>query len=126
MSERIYRVQHGWDGRGPWSQGFSSVWTDPERTGLPPTFQQEFPKLKLKPNVYHGCGCRTLDQLRKWFSAYEATALASLGFHIALLKPHEVIAESENQLVFTRLRPLREWDGRIDLGALYDPAEVPQ
>ncbi len=118
VSHTVFRVQHS-DGRGPWSPGFSFVWTDPDRTDLPPTWMEEFPGLKQKPNVFHGCGCKDLMQLRKWFNGYEAKTLSELGFYIARIEADRIIAESENQLVFTTLRPFWECRLRIPMSQLH-------
>jgi hypothetical protein len=108
MSLLIYRVQ-GIDGRGPWRPGFSHRWVEDCDRPLPPPWFEEFgTKIMrgLKATEFVGCGCRTLEQIDKWFIPRELDRLCVLGFHLVCMEVDRVIAESENQIVFARSKPL--------------------
>ena len=104
----IFRVQDK-DGRGPWKPGFSESWVIPRRDhdNLPPWYE-EFgdisDQLFLFPHF--GVGCRTIKQLRRWFSKKEYSHLRSLGYRAICLEPDTIIVESEIQCVFGRSIPL--------------------
>ena len=55
-----------------------------------------------------GCGCRTLGQLRRWFTPTEYATLRRCGYCAVRMEVSRVLAESEVQCVFERARPLRE------------------
>lgn len=59
-----------------------------------------------EPDECMGCGCRTLDQLFKWFTPTERVRLRALGYSIVTMWVDRIIAESENQVVFARKKPL--------------------
>lgn len=107
----VYRVQAP-DGRGPFRPGLTVRWLKraPEALLLP--WQEEFDvqatlrKADRRQPQHIGCGCRTQDQLRRWFSLPEYKALLSLGFQAVELDVHLVLAESRVQLVFQRSLPL--------------------
>ncbi len=107
----VYRVQDR-DGRGPYRPGFSHRWTD-DLGPIKLPFADEFgwslasiPK-RFLPHEVGGCGFRTLDQLYDWFTSRERRQLARLGYVIAYMAIDRVLAESDNQVVFARLKPLR-------------------
>jgi hypothetical protein len=58
------------------------------------------------PDECMGCGCRTLDQLFKWFTPTERVRLHALGYRIVTMWVDRIIAESPNQVVFARRKPL--------------------
>lgn len=104
----ILRVQDK-GGRGPWRPGFSHIWTNPDRAGLPQAIWEVWPDLKFNSNVLHyGCGCRSKEQLAKWFDAYELSNLYMLGFRLVSIKPDRILAENEDQVVFGVRQPLAE------------------
>lgn len=120
MNDIVLRVQDKF-GRGPWRPGFSREWAEDrdERENLLPCFVQFGIDLTTKANPslgrYFGCGCRTIEQLKRWFSANEYKTLLNLGYR-AVRIDGTVIAESEIQVVLQRKIPLNE---RIDFVDLY-------
>lgn len=106
---RIFRIQDA-DGRGPYKPGFSHRWVDQraDDTHRPPYFV-EFPHISrlLLPGWHYGCGFRTARQLHRWFSQAEVGRLKKLGYDVVLLDVDRIIAESDNQLVFACVEPLR-------------------
>ncbi len=104
---KLIRIQDK-DGRGPYRPGFSQVWSDPEGPFLPPIFVEfGWDIFKSLENRHGGCAFRSMDQLKKWFSRFEIERLLRLGFKIVEMEVDEIIAESENQIVFARSIPLR-------------------
>lgn len=106
MSVTVYRVQDA-DGRGPFKPGFSRYWLDHDRDDWPPPFFEEFPGLRFPDGGHIGCGCRTLDGVRRWFNDRELSTLAAAGYQVVAIDADRVLAESEHQIVFWRRRPLR-------------------
>lgn len=108
----VYRVQDE-DGRGPFRPGFSCEWADEEiAPGMDalPTWPEEFGCDLIdrcgRRGEHFGTAVRSAKLLGKWFSATERHRLQMLGFNAVRLRTNRVLAESENQLVFARTRPL--------------------
>lgn len=115
--DRVYRVQAE-DGRGPWRPGFSHVWVDEDAPSghLTETVMDLIPVEVLRnlPTTHaYGCGCRTLAQLRDWFTPVERQRLSRLGFHPVVMRVDAVLAESDRQVFFARCRPLAEGATRL-------------
>lgn len=66
---------------------------------------------------HFGCGCRTVEQLQRWFTAAEYETLARFGYQAVRFEVDRVLAESDIQLVFQRARPLRFGAEPFDLYA---------
>lgn len=109
--ETIYRVQHEKDGRGPYRPGLTWQWQEEDGPAHPP-IQLEFDVPSAWSQALTGqavgCGFRTLEQLHRWFSPMELAKLTALGFRVVKLEVDRVLAESENQLIFCRSKPLAE------------------
>lgn len=112
MSATVYRVQDA-EGRGPFRPGFSHWWVE-ERADheklLP--WMVEFgpdaiPRDGWPFGKHFGSACRTLEQLRRWFTASEYATLQSYGFQAVEMDVSRVLRESDIQLMFQRARPLR-------------------
>ncbi len=110
----IYRIQDK-EGRGPFKPGFSKVWSDDDfALGVKahPTWMQEFGSDLIakngKPGNHWGSGLRTIEKLNEWFSKAEQARLAQLGYNVVSMQIDRILAESENQLVFERARPLHK------------------
>lgn len=103
----IYRVQDK-DGRGPFKPGFTKRWTDYNGPLTPPTFLEQFGPVHRNalPGEHVGCGCRSLQQLRLWFTPKEMKWLLKHGYQIVKLDVVRILAESDSQLVFARHKPL--------------------
>jgi|SRR6185503_6191450 len=105
----VYRVQDS-DGRGPWKPGFSARWVEdrPEEefaTLLP--WPVQFGMLRRSSaRMSMGCGCKSLEQLRRWFTKSEYSTLRGFGYIAVKLNADRVLAESDIQCVFERSRPL--------------------
>jgi hypothetical protein len=106
----IFRVQDQ-DGRGPWKPGFSHKWviTRPDHDNLLP-WPIEFGDIlkNFLPAENHGCGCRTIKQLRRWFTHREYKTLKKFNYHAVSIDVDRIIAESNIQLVFGRIKNLNE------------------
>lgn len=117
MSERqmIFRVQDK-DGRGPFKPGFSKHWLDHELHCQHRSWIEEFGLEILsnrKEGEYLACGCRSMQKIREWFSDSELERLRDFGYDIVTIDIDRVIAESDNQVVFARRRPLKFLSGSI-------------
>ncbi len=117
----IYRVQDK-DGRGPWKPGFSIKWVE-DRTdhdNLKP-YITEWPEFnihaEIMPDEHCGCGCLTLEQLKRWFTETEYNRLRIMGYRAVKLKANRILRSSEKQCVFTRKRALRKGATEISLYA---------
>jgi hypothetical protein len=105
---RVYRVQDA-EGRGPYRPGMSSRWVDKNDELPPPDWITEFGAAIMKdrrPDEFVGCGVRDLDQLSKWFSPTEMPRLRALGYRLVAMNIDRILAQSTNQIVFARTRPL--------------------
>jgi len=111
--DTIFRIQDH-EGRGPWRPGFSKKWVDVLGPPPPPPYFEEFPnwqeliKLPKQAGLHHGCGCRSIEQMRRWFTKNEMWKLRRLGFAIVTMDVDEIIAESDNQVIFARLKSLNK------------------
>lgn len=120
----IYRVQDP-DGRGPWKPGFSHRWAEDrpkeEYEALVP-WPVQFGNV-LRHSIVGmslGCGCRSLEQLRRWFTPKEYATLRSFGYCAVKMETGRILAESDIQCVFERAMPLREGVEPVEL---YPPNE---
>jgi hypothetical protein len=110
----IYRIQDA-EGRGPFRPGLSLRWIDdeakPHESTLKP-WPEEFPEvffaIRIFRTIYCGCGCNSPEQLKLWFSKLEIRKMEILGLNPVIMEVDEILAESPVQLVFRRLKPLRE------------------
>jgi hypothetical protein len=112
MSNRVVRIQDH-DGRGPFKPGFSHVWCDTEGDPQLPPWFQEFPgllqKVRKAAETHHvGCGCRSVEQIERWFTPTERVRLSILGYKLVSMEVDRVLAESKNQVVFLREKPLKD------------------
>ena len=113
----IYRVQDK-EGRGPWRPGFSHKWVEDreDHDNLVP-WLYEFGRVD-QTAIYGmaiGCGCLTLEQLRRWFTESEYRKLQRYGYHAVRIKVGRVLAASDIQCVFERAKPLRYDVERVEL-----------
>lgn len=117
MSETVYRIQDS-DGRGPWKPGFSHRWVEDreDHANLVPWYSEFGPvHQRAIIGMALGSGCRTLNQLRRWFTASEYATLLRLGYRAVRLDAGRILAESEIQCVFERAKPLREDVEEVEL-----------
>lgn len=107
----IFRIQDK-DGRGPWKPGFSHKWVE-DRADLenlipwPLQFGMGVLK-KAIAGMSLGCGCRSTEQLRKWFTPSEYQTLLKYGYHAVKMDAVLILAESDIQCVFKRVKLLNE------------------
>jgi hypothetical protein len=116
----IYRVQDI-SGRGPFRPGFSQYWASRD-VMRPKAWTEEFPGLLATirasaASFHYGCGCRGLFQLARWFLPEERPRLAALGYAVVSM-PAEILAVSDDQLVFMRRAPLYSGILMLSWGAL--------
>ena len=113
MAALVIRVQDA-EGRGPYRPGFSRQWSD----AIGPICKPWWVELGLSmadaharmPVGYHyGCGFRSADQLRAWFTNGERKRLNRLGFQVATILPDIVFAETPTQVVFGTREPLNTY-----------------
>lgn len=120
VAVRVYRVQDS-EGRGPFRPGFSHWWVEerPDHDNLVPWMQQfghdAIPRTGWPFGKHFGCACRTLGQLRRWFTASEYATLQRFGFQAVSMEADRVLHESEIQLLFQRAKPLRADVSPMDL-----------
>jgi hypothetical protein len=116
----IFRIQDV-DGRGPWKPGFSNKWVisrDDIENLIPWPVQFDAPKILhqiVKSKMHSGCACRSIDQLRRWFTPAEYETLRKYGYEAVRMHADRILAESTIQLVFLRDMPLNEGGKVIDL-----------
>ena len=115
----IYRVQDK-DGRGPWKPGFSRFWVEDrdDHDNLVPWYV-EFGDVHRRAIVgmHMGCGCRSLEQLRRWFTATEYATLQLAGYQAVQMAADRILAESDIQCVFERAKPLHIGVDAVELYA---------
>lgn len=110
----ILRVQDR-DGRGPFKPGMSAKWCDASDAPQFAPMYEEFGTEIVGKMQDHldkhggafGCGCRTRAKIDEWFTKREQIKLASLGYALVSMQEDSVFAESPDQVVFWRKRPLR-------------------
>lgn len=118
----ILRVQDR-EGRGPYRPGFSAKWLDDDGPTTLPWWEELGEDMVAAhrqrcAGPYHwGCGFRSGDQLRAWFTPRERGRLARLGFALVRIWPSVVVAETPTQVVFGCSRPLAEAMPRISLAS---------
>src|SRR5207247_592614 len=99
IGSEVFRVQDK-DGRGPWKPGFSHRWVEDreDHDKLVPWYT-EFGRVDRRAiyGMAVGSGCRTLEQLRRWFTPSEYRTLRRLGYQAVRLKAGRILAESEIQ-----------------------------
>lgn len=110
MQKTIYRIQDK-DGRGPFKPGFSHKWTEdrPDHMNLVP-WALEFGNV-LRGSIRGmsiGCGCTTVEQLKRWFTQSEYSKLLTFGYRAVKMDVGRVLGESNIQCVFERCKPLKE------------------
>lgn len=113
----VYRVQDR-AGRGPWKPGFSAQWVEyrPDHDLLIPWYRQfGWVNERAIVGMHVGCGYRTVEQLRRWFTPSEYAKLQGFGYRVVQLEVGRILGESDIQLVFERARPLREAATPVDL-----------
>lgn len=108
----VFRVQDK-DGRGPWKPGFSQRWVEDrpeeEYAALVPWPMQFGDVLRRSiVGMSLGCGCRSLEQLRRWFTPTEYATLRRFGYCAVKMEAGRILAESDIQCVFERAKPLRD------------------
>lgn len=115
----VYRVQDRY-GRGPWQPGLSMKWIEDrpqsEYAALKP-IMLEFPRLlgQLRDGFHFGCGCTSLEKLRRWIQPSEWRTLMRMGFRCYAIVPDRIVCESETQCVFESRIQLKKHRNRIQL-----------
>lgn len=113
MSNRLFRIQDA-EGRGPFRPGFSHLWLSP----LVHRDIEKFPPIHVAfgldwldkvPHRWHcGTGCRSMYHLGLWFTDIELERLHNFGFTIVQIDYDIILAESDNQVLFARRKPLNK------------------
>ena len=95
----IYRIQDK-TGRGPFRPGFTIKWIEgrEDMGNLEPWFT-EWPEFNVQEEMnvdeHCGCGCMTLEQLRRWFTETEYNKLRTLGFRAVKMNVDRILRSSE-------------------------------
>lgn len=112
----VYRIQDA-DGRGPFKPGFSKRWVieRDDQENLMPWIIEMPNVLSLSSGWPLGCGCRTIDQLKRWFTRKEYRKLVSLGYRAVQISGVRVLGESATQCVFECQTRLSEAGAEIKL-----------
>lgn len=118
-SDFIYRVQDSL-GRGPWKPGFSHKWVEdrPEsefEALVPWPLQFKGVMSRRIIGMHMGCGCKIIEQLRRWFTPKEYKTLQGFGYAAVKMEAGRILAESDIQCVFERAKPLNESVEPIEL-----------
>ena len=115
----IYRIQDI-EGRGPWKPGFSKQWVESrdDHDNLIPWYEQfgRVDRLAIV-GMHIGCGCRTIEQLRRWFSPNEYATLIDKKYNAVCMNVDRVLGESDIQCVFERIKPLHK---HVEIFQLYE------
>lgn len=117
MTNTVYRIQDK-DGRGPWRPGFSKHWIEsrPDHEHLVPWLQEFGPvHFRAIVGMHLGCGCTSVDQLRRWFSPAEYQRLIEFGYQAVRMEAGRILAQSDIQCVFERAKPLHKNVSQFDL-----------
>lgn len=105
--EYVFRVQDK-KGRGPFAPGFSRQWVicRPDHNNLRPWFE-EFGRVdqEILDGCFGGSACKTIHQLRRWFTKPEYKKLKKFGYKAYKVKVNRVIAESDVQCFVTKRDP---------------------
>lgn len=103
----VYRLQDS-EGRGPFKPGFSKTWVIPraDHENLQPWFI-EFGRVdaQVLTGETSGSACRSLEQLRRWFSKREYRKLKKCGYKAVRMSVNRIIAESDIQCFVGRAKP---------------------
>ena len=106
----VYRVQD-LSGRGPWKPGFSKIWVEerPDHKNLQPWFI-EFGWVNKKglSGETLGSACKTIEQLRRWFTKQDYEKLKTYGYKSVKIEVNRIIAESDIQCFVGRAKPFNE------------------
>ncbi|PKN97095.1 MAG: hypothetical protein CVU43_17840 [Chloroflexi bacterium HGW-Chloroflexi-5] len=111
MPTTIFRVQDKY-GRGPWKPGFSESWVEDREDldNLKAWPLEDVRRIAIeaaKHDLCLGSGCKSLEQLRRWFTESEFRNLSELGYRAVALKGAIIVREDETQCLFARGRPHR-------------------
>ena len=113
----VYRIQDA-EGRGPWKPGFSQFWVeDRDDHDLLRPWYEQFGRVDRKAIVgmHIGCGCQTVEQLRRWFTPTEYARLVRYGYKAVRMNVGRILGESDIQCVFERSIPLARDVHEFDL-----------
>ena len=124
--KHIYRVQDA-DGRGPFKPGLTDKWLSARGdSDLLPAFSvyDIFDAQHRKKAPFYGCGCETIEQLKRWFWPDEWRILKKLGYFAVEMPVAEIILNDGNQVFFTRHRALNKAVKTFDLYGNIEKAVV--
>ena len=105
----VYRIQDA-QGRGPWRPGFSQLWVRDRKDheNLVPWFVEFGPVHEnATDGEFIGCGCRTIKELKRWFTKKEYKTLLAFGYRAVEMKAKRALGASDIQCLFVRDVPLR-------------------
>ncbi len=120
---KVFRIQDS-DGRGPWKPGFSLKWVEhrEDHKNLQPWLFEIGPvHLKATRNEHVGCGCKTIEQLKRWITESEYKRLLGFGYKAVKMKIFRILGESKTQCLFARKIPLEE---NVKVFSLYLQAQA--
>lgn len=111
----IFRYQDN-DGRGPFKPGMTDRWLVDHKSK--PIGLIEVDPMKVRRAIYmfsklnrgehhFGFGCKTLDDLFRWFIPEERKYLKTLGYQIVSVRGHLILG-NESEVLFSRRYPLKD------------------
>lgn len=106
----VYRIQDA-NGRGPFKPGMTRFWSvdRPDHDNLRPWLESvSHSQLATWHRKYRhlGCGCLTLEELRRWFVPREYETLLLMGYRAVEIGADSILWRDGTQVVFGRRRPL--------------------
>ncbi len=112
----IYRIQD-MDGRGPFKKEFTDKWLADRDVSHLKSFHpiQIFGAKNRTKAPFIGCGCTSIEQLKKWFTLEEYYFLLSQGYESVIISVDEILLSDKNQVLFARHRPLRRGFKKFNL-----------
>ena len=110
LNNIVFRIQDV-EGRGPWKPGFSHKWVQDreDHENLLP-WHIEFGRVTQYAYSWEliGCGCTSIEQLRRWFTDVEYCTLLSYGYQAVQITASRILAQSDTQCVFTTKIPFNK------------------
>ncbi len=111
----VYRIQDK-NGRGPFRPDMTYRWYEKrdDRAFLVPFFVT-WADFRPTGNYHYACGCTSVEQLKRWFSAGEYQKLLSLGFKAVRIDVAEIVRKDDVQCIFKRKKALHKAIVEFDL-----------
>lgn len=106
----VYRIQNH-NGSSPYEYGQCEKWLQsrPDHANLQPWFVEFGRADKMRLSFEHSASaCKTIEQLRRWFTKGEYNTLKKLGYFAVKMPVTRILSKSDIQVYFSRPEPLNE------------------